>query len=93
MIPILLPLIIFLLLFSSPVVSSNFSEGRDLHDVSCVSCHGDEMYMRDSSKIHSQFDLRRQVSFCSNHLSTEWFPNEESDVVEYLNLKFYKLEH
>jgi len=76
-------------LSTSPFAEIDIQAGMDLHNVSCVACHGSEMYTRERSKISNNFDLRRQVSYCRNNLNIEWFPNEEQSVVDYLNGQFY----
>ena len=68
-------------------------EGKELHDESCVACHiavhDDAFYTRDNSRIKTLFDLKSQVSRCAVNFSTEWFPDEEASVVDYLNQKYY----
>ena len=76
-------------LSTSSFAEMDLKSGMDLHNESCVACHGSEMYTREPSKITNNFDLRRQVSYCRNNLSIEWFPDEEQSVVGYLNSQFY----
>jgi hypothetical protein len=66
--------------------------GKELHNEFCIACHGSEMYTRQESKIKNHFDLRRQVSFCKSHLSLDWFPEEETSVIKYLNSEYYNIE-
>ncbi len=73
------------------VISVN-EEGKELHEESCIRCHGSEMYTRDNSKIQDHFGLRSQVSACANNLGTGWFPDEEKSVVDYLNQTHYKFK-
>lgn len=77
---------IFTLLMSGLVSAT---EGQGYVNESCLSCHGTEMFNREGSKIKNSFDLRRQVSYCRNHLSVDWFPDDEKSVVKYLNDTFY----
>jgi hypothetical protein len=83
---------IFLMALLSLSVATVAKEGRDFLDKSCMSCHGDEMFNREGSKIKTTFDLRRQVSYCRNHLNIDWFPEDEQTVVKYLNENFYHLK-
>ena len=76
----------------SATVQSANEEGKELHEESCIRCHGSEMYTRDNSKIQNHFDLRSQVSACANNLGTGWFPDEEKSVVDYLNDSHYKFK-
>ena len=72
-------------------MDSMTEEGKELHDQSsCLRCHGSEMYTRDDRKVQDYSDLKRQVSFCSNNLSTGWFPEEEELVVDFLNKTYYQ---
>ncbi len=83
----------------SPVTSSaaDAKNGKTLHDASCLTqCHasranGDanKFYSRENRKKTLEA-LRAQVSACnSNVLNSKWFPDDEADVVEYLNQEFY----
>ena len=74
-----------------PGMDSMTEEGKELHnESSCMRCHGSEMYTRDNRKVLDYSDLKRQVSFCSNNLSTGWFPEEEQLVVDFLNKTYYQ---
>ena len=74
-----------------PGMDSMTEEGKELHnESSCMRCHGSEMYTRDDRKVLDYSDLKRQVSFCSNNLSTGWFPEEEQLVVDFLNKTYYQ---
>ena len=74
-----------------PGMDSMTEEGKELHnESSCMRCHGSEMYTRDDRKVLDYSDLKRQISFCSNNLSTGWFPEEEELVVDFLNKTYYQ---
>jgi len=71
--------------------------GKKLHDASCVTeCHAkrvngesNKLYTRDNNK-KSLEALKAQVAICNEKvLSSKWFPEDEADVVEYLNKEFY----
>jgi hypothetical protein len=78
-------------LLASTLTFAN-EEGKELHEESCVSCHGSEMYTRDNSKIQNHFSLKGQVSACANNLGTGWFPEEEAAVLDFLNTQYYKFD-
>jgi len=84
------------LLLTSALLASTLTfaneEGKELHDESCVNCHGSEIYTRDNSRIQSHFDLKGQVSACANNLGTGWFPEEEAAVLDFLNKQYYKFD-
>jgi mono/diheme cytochrome c family protein len=92
----------FLASFSLIIISSNsFAadavHGKELHDTSCITaCHSsrvdgasNDLYKR-SNRRDSLAKLTMQVEFCNQQiLNSEWWPEDVSDVVEYLNTQFY----
>ncbi len=81
------------------VTSSNTlsnEEGKELHKEYCVTCHiiehNNTFYTRNNSRLHSHFDLRKQVSNCVNALNINWLPDEEKLVVNHLNNKYYNFK-
>ena len=83
------------LLWSSctALVSADVDKGKELHDESCLDCHmiGDhtELYTRKNRQVDSLPRLGGQVSRCTQILNITWFPEEEKDVVDYLNSQYY----
>lgn len=86
----------------SPGVSlaADAKNGKLLHDASCiVQCHAgrsngesNKIYVREGNK-KSLEALKAQVATCNQMvLSSKWFPEDEADVVEYLNQEFYHLK-
>lgn len=82
---------------TQPLWAADPVRGKTLHDKGCVTgCHaargkGDEtaLYQRERRK-DSLEKLQAQVSFCNQQvLKSEWFPEDEADVVAYLNATFY----
>ncbi len=80
-----------------PLYAADAVRGKILHDKGCVTgCHaakggGDAnaLYQRKTHK-DSLEKLKAQVAFCNQQvLKSEWFPEDEADVVEYLNTSFY----
>ncbi|MEN8180418.1 MAG: cytochrome c [Pseudomonadota bacterium] len=67
--------------------------GKELHDESCIDCHmmseHSALYTREDRKMDSLHRLGGQVSACTQILNITWFPEEERDVVEYLNTHYY----
>jgi len=70
------------------------SSGEELYkEANCQRCHGGEgMYDPLNEKVKSMQDLKGWVSGCATNLNTGWFPEEESEVVKYLNETHYKLK-
>ncbi|MBF0264195.1 MAG: hypothetical protein HQL46_02915 [Gammaproteobacteria bacterium] len=81
--------ILILVAFVYPLTNAYANEGRELHNSKCLSCHQTEAYTRANHKVKSSLDLGRQVSMCSQNLNTEWFPDDEKEVVNFLNDNFY----
>jgi hypothetical protein len=50
------------------------------------------IYTRSDSKVKSIANLKRMVSLCNTELRLDLFPEDEADVVAYLNQQFYKLK-
>jgi len=67
--------------------------GEALHEEHCVSCHmmddHSALYTRQERKVDSLHALGGQVSGCTQALNIAWFPEDEKDVVEYLNATYY----
>ena len=74
--------------------------GKTLHDAKCLTgCHASRangvangLYTR-KTRLGSLEKLKSQVAFCNQQvLNTEWWPEDEADVVAYLNSAFYKFK-
>ncbi len=75
---------------------ADLESGKGLHNESCVECHmmADHaaLYTREKRVVNSLHDLGGQVSRCTQTLDINWFPDEEKDVIEYLNATYYKFK-
>ena len=65
----------------------------------CAACHqrliggdGSKLYLRSDRKVKSLSQLHAQVSFCSSQLKTGWCPEDEEDVVAWLNHRYYQFK-
>lgn len=56
----------------------------------CHSCHDAAVFTPPRRKVKNLQGLERKVRFCDTQLSANWFDDEISDVVAYLNKTFYK---
>lgn len=84
------PLIFLLILFgASPVVLADADKGKKLHDEHCTKCHGSEVYTRQDRFIKNQEALAKQVKRCQLNVGAQWFDEDASNVVNYLNQSFY----
>jgi hypothetical protein len=50
------------------------------------------IYTRSDSKVKSLAKLKSQVALCNTELRLDLFPEDEADVVAYLNKQFYKFK-
>ena len=88
---------IFALSFSI-YASGDFARGMKIDEEKCYACHakktgfgnGDMIYTRKDSKVQSLGKLKNMVGMCNTELRLDLFPEDEVDVVAYLNKQFYK---
>ncbi len=73
--------------------------GKTLHDKQCVSCHarqfggdGSKIYTRSPRLIHDKTALAQRVAMCASQTNAKWFPEDEANVVAYLNQQYYKFK-
>ena len=88
--------------FCDMLASQTFAEdykpdaenGAFLHGDHCVECHmvdsHEALYTRENRVVNERIRLNGQVSACVQVLDLGWFPDEEKDVSEFLNQKYYK---
>jgi len=101
---ILIPTFLVALLsvaFSAPVIAApDLANGKAIDQQKCYSCHakktgfgnGDMIYTRSDGKVKSMSDLKRMVSLCNTQLRLDLFPEDELDVIAFLNQQFYKFK-
>lgn len=84
---------LFCLGLASPNLWADLENGNDLHDEKCSSCHmmdsHEALYTRKDRTVDSLHRLGGQVSACTQALNIDWFPEDEKDVVNYLNKTYY----
>lgn len=80
--------------------SADADRGKTLHDPKCMTeCHAKKangdvkgLYTR-KERMNSLEKVKSQVSFCNQQLlKSEWWPDDEADVVAYLNRDFYQFK-
>lgn len=91
----------FAMSFSHQAIASpDLSNGKKIDEQKCYACHakksgfgnGDMIYTRSDSKVKSLAKLKSQVALCNTELRLDLFPEDEADVVAYLNKQFYKFK-
>jgi len=88
-------------LFTLPVNAvPDLANGKNIDQQKCYACHskktgfgnGDMIYTRSDSKVKSMANLKKMVGLCNSELRLDLFPEDETDVVAYLNQQFYKFK-
>ena len=88
-------------LFASQVLAApDLANGKNIDQQKCYACHakktgfgnGDMIYTRSDSKVKSVANLKKMVGLCNTELRLDLFPEDEADVVAYLNQQFYKFK-
>jgi len=70
----------------------DIAHGKKLVDKKCMSCHDNRQYTRPNRIIHTFEDLRGRVEFCDTASNANFSFDDLDDVVEYLNVNFYKFK-
>lgn len=87
--------------FSMSVFAApNLQNGKEIDQNKCYACHakktgfgnGDMIYTRSDSKVNSLAKLKTMVERCNTELRLDLFPEDEADVIAYLNKQFYKFK-
>ncbi|MFK5983838.1 MAG: hypothetical protein QM479_00215 [Pseudomonadota bacterium] len=82
-----------LVVASMPLSFISADDGKALHQEKCTQCHmmsnHSALYTREGRIVKNLGRLKGQVSMCTQNLNIEWFPEEEAEVVKYLNKEYY----
>jgi cytochrome c2 len=68
------------------------AHGKSLADKKCMSCHDNRQYTRPNRIVHTFEDLHARVEFCDTASNANFSFDDIDDVVEYLNVTFYKFK-
>ncbi len=87
-------------LHSSAYATSDLANGQKIDQEKCYACHakksgfgnGDMIYTRSDSKVKNLQNLKSMVAMCNTELRLDLFPEDEADVVAFLNKQFYKFK-
>jgi hypothetical protein len=85
---------------ATPCIAAEAEAGKRLvEEKQCEACHhnktlGDAkaIYLRKDRKVSSLAKLKSQVALCNSELNLQLFPDEEEQVVAYLNGTYYQFK-
>ena len=77
---------------SKPAMPVAGSRGQLLYENHCQVCHTSIVHVRETRRARSLKDLEYWVRRWSGELKLQWSADDINDVVDYLNLRFYKIE-
>ena len=88
------------LLLSDLAFAQDINNGKHLHAAKCYQCHADKsglgdgnlIYTRSDRKVNSLAKLKSQTSMCNSQLRLDLFPEDEADLVAFMNQQFYKFK-
>ncbi|HKB83986.1 MAG TPA: cytochrome C [Burkholderiales bacterium] len=75
---------------SRDALGADAERGRLLHDTHCVSCHGTQVYKRDSKVATNYAEIHAQVVRWETNLSLNWSAGDVDAVATYLARTFYR---
>jgi hypothetical protein len=92
------PLALTFLLLCQTSQAADVQNGKALHQAKCYQCHaeksglgnGDIIYTRLDRKAKDLAKVKSMVSMCNTELRLDLFPEDEADLVAYINQQFYK---
>jgi mono/diheme cytochrome c family protein len=78
--------------------AADIQNGKALHQAKCYQCHaeksglgnGDVIYTRLDRKAKDLAKVKSMVAMCNTELRLDLFPEDEADLVAYINQQFYK---
>jgi cytochrome c5 len=66
------------------------SDGKRLHDASCMGCHDTGIYSRTDRVVQSLDSLKEQLAGCSHMAQKKFSASETQTFIKYLNDQFYQ---
>jgi len=79
-----------LLLSPLTLFAADIENGKELHSENCLSCHTTAKYTAKTRSIKDLASLEAQIKRCDYSLGTQWFDEDITDVITYLNNDYYK---
>lgn len=101
--PLLKPFLFIVVLSGIPLsvfAAPDLANGKKIDEQKCYACHakksgfsnGDMIYTRSDGKVKNLQNLKSMVARCNSELRLDLFPEDEADVVAFLNKQFYKFK-
>ncbi len=98
--PKVILLSIGMLLSGIAQATPSVQNGKAIDQAKCYACHakktgfsnGDMIYTRSDRKVKDYARLKTMVAMCNTELRLDMFPEDEADVLAYLNKQFYKFK-
>ena len=59
----------------------------------CSSCHGNEVYTRPNRRVNNLLELEKQLHRCNHVIAEKMDIHTVTDVMDYLNKKYYKFNN
>jgi hypothetical protein len=95
-----LPFILLFCVHLSALAAPDLANGKKIDEQKCYACHakktgfgnGDMIYTRSDSRVKNLQNLKSMVARCNTELRLDLFPEDEADVVAFLNKQFYKFK-
>lgn len=75
--------------FADTLLLGDAKSGSKLHSQSCTACHDSKVYTRKNRRIGTINGLEKRVAMCSTNLNTNHTEDQNSDIVKFLNDKYY----
>ena len=90
-ISIFLQLLVYTNLYANQL-NTQATNGRELYiEANCQKCHNlDSKYDAKKQKSKNLSNLKTWVTSCDTFFEIGWFPEEQKDVIKYLNTIHYK---
>ncbi len=88
-----LPTLAFTLMLAtsgSVFAGADIEQGKSMHDESCTACHDSSVYTREDRRVKDLAGLSTQVRRCQQSQGLTWFDEDVENVVQYLNVNYYK---
>ncbi len=72
------------------ILFGDYDKGSKLHKNSCTACHDSSTYTRKNRLVGSINGLEKRVALCSTMLKKNYSDDQQSDIVKFLNVDYYK---